>query len=191
MDSALQALSDQTRRRILARLHASRGAETTVDEVAATEGIHRTVAFTHLETLARAGLLTRGERPGQRGRPARTYRSAGAAEVSYPTRQHRLLASLLASAVREMGAADAAKRVGEAYGQQLASLDALGGEFEFDGDHIHARNCIFCEACEGAHEVVCGLQAGILGGVLGRHVLALGPDGSGGCLFISQSEGGA
>src|SRR2546430_9962183 len=100
MTELIRALADPTRRRILTSVQ-GRPEAVTVDEVAAAQGVHRTVAFEHLELLARLGLLVRDSRAGFRGRPARTYRFAGeAAEVSYPPRQHRLLAGLLAAAIR-------------------------------------------------------------------------------------------
>src|ERR1700716_1046651 len=109
MTELIRALADPTRRRILTSLQA-RPEAVTVDEVAEAQGIHRTVAFEHLELLARPGLLVRGPRSGSPGRPARTYRFGGeAAEVSYPPRQHRLLAGLLAGAVARGAAPNAAR----------------------------------------------------------------------------------
>jgi predicted ArsR family transcriptional regulator len=192
----LRALADPTRRRILTSLHA-RPEAVTVDEVAAAQGLHRTVAFEHLELLARLGLLVRDSRAGFRGRPARTYRFAGeAAEVSYPPRQHRLLAGLLAEAI---AGGTEPKRLGEAYGRQLvlgsrreseaiARLEPLGAGYEMIGNHIQARNCVFHEACASAREVVCGVQAGLLQGALAaagsdRYVVPQGPDHGGGCGF--------
>ncbi len=168
-----------------------------MDEVSATQGIHRSVAFEHLELLARLGLLVRGSRTGFRGRPARTYHAmGGAAEVSYPPRQHRLLAGLLATAIR--GGIEPI-RAGEAYGRRLAAgsgseaaamarLEGLGARYEMIGSRIEASNCVFQEACESAREVVCGVQAGLLKGALAaagadRDVTPTGPDASGGCGF--------
>jgi predicted ArsR family transcriptional regulator len=192
----LRALADSTRRRILTSLQA-RPEAVTVDEVAEAQGVHRTVAFEHLELLARLGLLVRGSRSGFPGRPARTYRFAGeAAEVSYPPRQHRLLAGLLAEAI---AGKTEPKRLGEAYGRHLAlgtrseseaiaRLEPLGADYQVGGNHIQARNCIFQEACVWAREVVCGVQAGLLQGALAaagsnRDVVPQGPDGGGGCDF--------
>ena len=196
MTELIRALADPTRRRILTSLQA-RPEAVTVDEVADAQGIHRTVAFEHLELLARLGLLVRGSRSGFPGRPARTYRFGGeAAEVSYPPRQHRLLAGLLAEAI---AGGTEPKRLGEAYGRQLAlgsrseseaiaRLEPLGADYQVVGNHIQARNCIFQEACISAREVVCGVQAGLLKGALAaagsnRDVLPQGPDGGGGCNF--------
>jgi predicted ArsR family transcriptional regulator len=168
----------------------------TVDEVAAAQGIHRTVAFEHLELLARLGLLVRDSRAGFRGRPARTYRFAGeAAEISYPPRQHRLLAGLLAEAI---AGGTEPKQLGQAYGRQLAvgsrsdseaiaRLEPLGADYQVVGDRIQARNCVFQEACVSAREVVCGVQAGLLQGALAagsnRDVVPRGPNAGGGCNF--------
>lgn len=180
-------LADATRRRILTSLQERPGLDVIVDEIAAAEGLHRTVAFTHLEKLADAGLLRRGSRTGKRGRPARTYRWAGViAEFSRPPRQHRLLASLLAEAVGLRGGADAARRIAAAYGARLEGLSELEGDFELTENQIHARNCVFGEACAVAREVVCGVQAGLLEGALGRPVVPLGPDASGGCRYAIQ-----
>jgi predicted ArsR family transcriptional regulator len=196
MADLLQALADPTRRRILALLQA-RAEAVTVDEVAATQGIHRSVAFEHLELLAGLGLLLKGSRAGFRGRPARTYRLGGeAAEVSYPQRQHRLLAGLLAGAI---AGGTEPERAGERHGRRLAAgsrneaeaiarLEELGGQYEVTGNRIKARNCVFREACDSAREVVCGVQAGLLRGALAasgsnRDVAPRGPDAGGGCQF--------
>ncbi|MBO0708082.1 MAG: helix-turn-helix domain-containing protein [Candidatus Dormibacteraeota bacterium] len=192
----LQALADPTRRRILNSLQAA-GSPATVDEIAAAQGIHRTVAFDHLEVLAGQGLLVRGSRTGLRGRPARTYRSSGeAVEVSYPRRQHRLLAGLLAGAVAR---GTEPRRAGETLGRDLAAgssgeagaltrLEPLGARYAVVGGEIHARNCIFREACDAAREVVCGVQAGVLQGALAaagvdREVTPRGPEAGGGCRY--------
>mgnify|MGYP001791780485 CR=1 FL=1 len=124
MEAGLRALSDPTRRRILAWLQARAHSELLVDEVAVAQGIHRTVAFTHLEVLAEAGLLERGARGGRAGRPARTYCSTGlAAEISQPSRQHRVLATLLAAAVSEAGEAHKTRRSGVRDGRDSSAKD--------------------------------------------------------------------
>ena len=195
MTDLLRALADPTRRRILAWLEA--GGTATVDEVAAAAAVHRTVAFEHLELLADHGLVERASRSGFRGRPARTYRAAReAAEISYPPRQHRLLASLLAGAIA--GGAEP-RDAGRAYGGRLAAgsrseveaigrLDPLGGRYEVKGDRIEAHNCVFREACDAGRQVVCAVQAGLLEGALAeagveRAVEPMGPDDGGGCRF--------
>lgn len=210
MEELLRAISEPTRRGIFSSFQIRPEANLTVDEVAAAHGIHRTVAFEHLELLARAGLLVRGSRPGSRGRPARTYRFGGTAvEVSQPPRQNLVLAILLADALGGWDGAGraAARRAGEAYGRSIAvdgrseaetiaSLEPLGARYELTGDRIHAHNCVFREACESERQVICGVQAGILEGALAaagtaRGVVPEGPDGTGGCTFrIAELSGG-
>jgi predicted ArsR family transcriptional regulator len=202
MSDLHRALADPTRQRILAWLEAG-GATATVDEVAAAAGVHRTVAFEHLELLADSGLVERSSRSGFRGRPARTYRTArDAAEISYPARQHRLLATLLAGAI-DRGVEP--RQFAEAYGGQLAAgsrseaeaigrLQPLGGRYELSGDRIAARICVFHEACDSARQVVCGVQAGMLEGALAaagveQAVIPEGPDGRGGCRFQVRGRG--
>jgi predicted ArsR family transcriptional regulator len=196
MTDILRAVTDPTRRRILSYIEI-RDEAVTVDEVAAAHGLHRTVAFDHLELLAELGLLARRDRPGSRGRPARTYRLSGyAVEASYPPRQYRLLASLLAAAGMSK---TAARRAGEGHGRRLAGgttsdaeaigrLEPLGARYELHPGGIRARNCVFAEACAEARAVVCELQAGLLLGALAaagseRAVIAQGPDGRGGCEY--------
>lgn len=193
----LRALADPTRRRILNALQGHPEA-LTVDQVAAAQGIHRTVAFEHLEVLAGLGLLERASRTGLRGRPARTYTaSCEAAEISWPPRQHRLLARLLAGAI---AAGTDPRLAAEAHGREVAAgsrseaeaiaqLEPLGAGYELTtSNEIRARNCIFREACGSARKVVCGVQAGLLQGALTaagvkREVRPHGPELGGGCRY--------
>ena len=199
MELLVRALSDPTRRSILELLHSHANQEVTVDELVKVERIHRSVVFDHLEMLADAGLLGRGQREGPRGRPARTYRYLGTAvEFSYPPRQHQLLATVLSKAVKSKGAKGlrAARLAGRRAGLQLASgvrgiasaaraLSTLGGEYELSRQSIHARNCVFLEAC-AAGEIACVVHAGIIEGALEaagvtRIVKPAGGDSEGGC----------
>lgn len=198
----LTVLAEPRRQSILSAFVARPGAALTVDEVAAEQHLHRSVAFAHLERLAGAGLLVRGVRPGRRGRPARTYRYAGrAAEASLPVRQHRLLAEILGAALGAQGAggAAAAHEQGRLYGLALAgnaqsapaAIEVLarnGGEYRLGASTVEARNCVFREACASAHEVVCGAHAGIIEGALQAagaesRVVPAGSDDSGGCRY--------
>src|SRR5207249_8870411 len=159
----------------------------------AGQGIHRSVAFSQLERLADAALLVRADRGGRRGRPARVYKYAGAAaEASHPPRRHRLLAELLAIGLAEEGRSgrhvarrqglEAGRRIGSAGAagpQDLAALDALGGDYRLEDEVVVAENCVFREACSAASEVVCETHAGLIGGVLAavgsqRRVIPLG-----------------
>jgi len=206
MDLLVRALSEPTRRSILDFLHSHVNEELTVDELVKVERIHRSVAFDHLEMLADAGLVERGQRDGPRGRPARTYSYRGTAvEFSYPTRQHQLLATVLSKAVKGQGASGlrAAKVAGRRAGIGLASggrgisaavrtLSTLGGEYELTRSSLHSRNCVFREACASG-EIACAVHAGMIEGALEaagvkRVVKPVGRDGEGGCWYRLEAQ---
>jgi predicted ArsR family transcriptional regulator len=206
LERALIALGDRTRRRILLGFYEDpRGR--TVDQVAAAAGVHRTVAFQHLERLAALGYLATDRRRGVPGKPAKVYRLAGGpVEVSQPARLHRHLAGLLATALGRMGGVGraAGREVGAGFGRSLARpaagvlealapLEALGGRYALEpgATTLVARNCVFQEACRQSPEVVCGVHAGMLEGVLGasgrgRRVAPMGPRPDGGCAFALE-----
>ncbi len=180
LDRLVAAAGNSTRRAILLALLADRRAYT-IDEAAEITGVHRTVAFGHLERLADLGLLVRSHRRGQRGKPASLYSAAGSSLVaSVPQRQFERLATLLAASMRGFARPGraAARLAGRTYGESFTTagatsgtgaldpLQALGGAYELEGERIVARNCIFREACSAAPALVCGLHAGIIEGVL-------------------------
>lgn len=200
LDRLVAAAANSTRRAILLALLADRRAYT-IDEAAEIAGVHRTIAFGHLERLADLGLLMRSRRRGRRGKPASLYSAAGSSLVaSVPQRQFERLATLLAASLNgfaKPGRA-AARLAGRTYGESftaaratsvtsaLGPLQALGGAYELEGERIVARNCIFREACSAAPALVCGLHAGIIEGVLhsagfAADVEATGPMQLGGC----------
>jgi predicted ArsR family transcriptional regulator len=203
LDQLLTAVQNPTRRAILVALLADRRAHT-VDDIALLAGVHRTVAFGHLERLADAGLLVKDRRRGRQGKPAALYMAAGSAlTAAVPQRQFAQLARLLAEGLgtlRERGqtvARDAGRRYGESLGGSavdsiadgLAPLQALGGEYELNEGRIVARNCIFLEACRTGSDLVCGLQAGLIEGVLraggiSATVQPAGPVADGGCSYL-------
>lgn len=201
---SLRAVVDPTRRRILEGFHRRPDRELTVDEIAREQSVHRTVAFDHLELLVALGLLATGRRhTGWRGKPARTYRlAAGAVEVTVPERRYRLLATVLADAITDLGvdAIAMAHERGRQAGEKLvsaASPDAdpravlwqLGGDHVLSDKTVHARNCMFKEACaEARSPTACAVHAGVLEGVLSTttgavRVVPGGADGAGGCVF--------
>ena len=207
LERTLRALGDTTRRTIfLDFLDDPR--DRTVDEVAAAAGVHRTVAFNHLERLAELGYLATDRRRGTRGKPAKVYRlRAGAVELSYPARLHRNLASLLASAIGRLGSAGraASREVGLEFGRSLAGpaegvsealapVEALGGRYVLESpDVLVADNCVFQEACQESRDVVCGLHAAMLEGALtaaghARDVAPLGPRTGRGCAFALEAR---
>lgn len=195
IERVASALREPTRRRILlAFLDDPR--PRTVDEVAELAGVHRTVAFNHLERLLGLGYLAGGTRRGVPGKPAKVYRPAGRPlELSHPQRRFGELAGLLARALAGLGpeGAQAAHAAGVAHASELGDLEDLGADYEVGADRITARNCVFLEACDRARPVVCGLHAGLLEGALrGRglkvQVLPGGRVGPAGCTFLCKEN---
>jgi len=209
LEQTMAALRDPTRRRILLGFY-DNSVDRTIDDVAAGAGVHRTVAFQHLERLAALGYLTTDQRRGLRGKPAKVYRLArGPIELSHPARLHRQLAGLLARALDRLGGAgraagrEAGRNFGRSVGVQragpgleeaLVPLTALGGRYVLKPEgELAAVNCVFREACVEAPLVVCGLHAGMLEGVLAaagqpHSVLPLGPRPGDGCAFAIEPE---
>jgi predicted ArsR family transcriptional regulator len=207
LDRLLAAVQNPTRRAILTALLSDRHAYT-VDDVALLVDVHRTVAFDHLERLAEAGLLVKDRRRGLKGKPAALYTAAGGAlTAAVPQRQFAQLARLLAKGLGTLRGRGqtVAREAGRRYGESLVSrpastvadalvpLQALGGDYEVDEGRIITRNCIFLEACQSGSEVVCGLQSGLIEGVLraGGIAATVQPAGrfaDGGCSY-AVSEG--
>ena len=203
MERALGALRDFTRRDILLRFYSDRQART-VDDVARAAGVHRSVAFDHLERLVGLGYLQVERRRGFPGKPAKIYRlSAGPLQVSHPARRYDVLAEALARALVE-ASGDASKhamrRAGHALGKSLAVAGAtsiggaleplreMGGEYEGGrAGQVVATNCLFAEVCRRVPGV-CDFHAGVIEGLSGRDgekaaVLALGFHSPTGCVY--------
>src|SRR5947207_11475356 len=94
MERALGALRDFTRRDILLRFYADRKPRS-VDDVARESGVHRSVAFEHLERLVALGYLevaTAAACPGSRPRStsprAARFRSANPCAATTSSRKH-------------------------------------------------------------------------------------------------------
>ena len=184
IERLVSALQDPTRRGILLAFYADPRPRS-VDDVAAAAGVHRTVAFGHLERLATLGFLATSQRRGLPGKPAKLYRLvAGPLQLQHPARQFATLAGLLAEGLQGFGpdGVAAAREVGRRQGAELAGTVAapsattddalvplmlLGGDYDVEGDRLLARNCIFQEACARAPQVICQLHAGMIEGVLG------------------------
>jgi predicted ArsR family transcriptional regulator len=165
-------------------------------EVAAVFGLHRTVARSHLEKLAQAGLLTMGTRRNARGgRPAKVYAPAPSRlDIQVPPRRYQGLAGMLASlADRVHGDPTAlARDVGYEIGREAAAglssdghgggdlaavvayLGAAGcsprGERRPDGTVVlEVGNCVYREVAADHPAVVCSLGSGLLCGLLGAN----------------------
>jgi predicted ArsR family transcriptional regulator len=190
LDRLADAVGERTRRRILLAFYDDPSPRT-VDEVAATAGVHRTVAFHHLERLAALGYLVTDLRRGLPGKPAKLYRPVGRVDVTHPQRRFAELAALLAAALGGLGRPGqaAAREAGRRFGRDLDSLDYLGADYVVEGALITARNCVFREACDRDREVVCNLHAGLLEGALQpARVEPAGPFGAGGCRFVIKEN---
>lgn len=182
IERLVSALQDPTRRGILLAFYEDARSRS-VDDVAAAAGVHRTVAFGHLERLVSLGFLGTSHRRGLPGKPAKLYALVeGPLELHHPARQFATLAGLLAESLQGLGneGIAAAHETGRRHGLALAQradttargddvllpLNLLGGEYEISDDRVVSHNCIFQEACRRAPHVVCQLHAGMIEGVL-------------------------
>ncbi len=127
MSEKLAAVADPGLRAAL-RFARSSARPVTADELASATGVHRNVARSRLERLARAGLLEVGferrsgrEGPGG-GRPAKTYSVAPElVAIEFPAHHYDDLLALLA----EDRSAGSLRRVGVEFGRRLAALAKL------------------------------------------------------------------
>jgi predicted ArsR family transcriptional regulator len=202
MNRAVAALQDLTRRDILYRFYSDPSPKTAI-EVAEAAGIHRSVAFDHLERLVSLGYVEAERRRGFPGKPAKLYRLAQGPPitVSHPPRQFGLLAQQLALALQEFGpagvaaAVQAGRRLAESLpaapgerGAELEPLEALGGGYELlPSGVIRVENCLFREACDAAG-VVCHFHAAAISRLLedtaeNVEVEVLGQHGRSGCSY--------
>jgi len=204
MERALGALRDFTRRDILLRFYADRRARS-VDDVAKDAGIHRSVAFDHLERLVALGYLDGERRRGLPGKPAKIYQlTAGPLQISHPMRRYDVLAEGLAHSLEGIGGREAFRLAGRALGRSLAipgavSLTAalepltdMGGDYEVGrAGRIDCLNCLFAEVCRQVPEI-CSFHAGVIEGLSGTYdqqseVESLGFGEEGGCAFFVAS----
>jgi predicted ArsR family transcriptional regulator len=186
--SALAGLAtlDEPVRRRLYEYVSDAGRPVSRDEAAGAAGITRTLAAYHLDKLAEAGLLaTTYQRPAGRagpgaGRPAKLYRPAEQElAVSVPPRAYELLARLLAEAAESdttgsvrrtlTGVAhDVGRQLGtEAGGDLLTALRDCGYQPRAgSGGDIELRNCPFHRLALEHRELVCGLNLGLVEGMI-------------------------
>jgi predicted ArsR family transcriptional regulator len=158
--------------------------------------VGRALAVYHLDKLVEAGLLTASyQRPPGRGgpgagRPAKVYtRSDREFAVTVPPREYELAARLLVQAVEadpsgqsQAALLDAARRLGSEVGRRFQHGKAdLSGALAEQGYEprrgedgvIRLRNCPFHQLAEHHRDVVCGMNLGLIEGIL----TGLGTDG--------------
>lgn len=166
-------------------------------EAAAAFGLHRTVARSHLEKLAQAGLLVIDNRRNPRGgRPAKVYSPSGVRlDIQLPPRRYEALAGMLARLVDTSGAGSAAsaQAVGYQCGREIAAdlpnghdarehgagLDSVMTYLTTAGCSprvvsrdahkvvVEVGSCLYPEVAREHPGVVCELSSGLLCGLLG------------------------
>jgi len=192
--ASLSSLDDPVRRRLYEAVR-ERTEPVGRAEAAAAAGVGRALAVYHLDKLVEAGLLTASyQRPPGRsgpgaGRPAKLYtRSDREFAVTVPPREYELAARLLVQAVEADPSGhsravllEAARRLGAelagaagAAGDLEGALAGQGYEPSRGGDGvIRLRNCPFHQLAEQHRDVTCGMNLGLIEGILA----GLGADG--------------
>ncbi len=193
--SAVAALEEPTRRRLYDHV-VRQAVPVSRDEVAAALLLPRSTAAFHLDRLVAEGLLdvVRERRTGRSGpgagRPSKLYRRSGQQiTVSLPERRYDLAGQLLAAAVeeaehtgerprtvlnrrarllgRQLGAAaPAADAVPDSWDIVRRALAEHGFEPRQDDHGILLANCPFHALALEHTELVCGMNLGLLTGLL-------------------------
>jgi predicted ArsR family transcriptional regulator len=180
-----RALGSNSRATILRLIREAAGGLTAAD-VSTRTGQHLSTTRAHLERLVEAGLLVKARASGGLpGRPAWRYRATTADPAPAPYRS--LAAALLEHLAGDHDVREAAGRVGQNWGRQLASaapeaggpaeavttvLSGLGFDPEIQpgaaGEPVtvHLRTCPFLDLVGQNPDAMCGLHAGVIRGVL-------------------------
>ena len=192
--ASLSSLDDPVRRRLYEVVR-ERAEPVGRDEAAAAAEVGRALAVYHLDKLVEAGLLTASyQRPPGRsgpgaGRPAKLYlRSDREVAVTVPPREYELAARRLVQAVEEDPSGrsravllEAARRLGAELAGAAGAAGDLEGALAGHGYEprrgedgvIRLRNCPFHQLAEQHRDVVCGMNLGLIEGI----VAGLGADG--------------
>lgn len=160
-------------------------------EVVERTALHPSTVRAHLERLVEAGLLVKARASGGApGRPAWRYRSAAPDPAPAPYRA--LAGAFLDHLAGTGGGATATVAAGQAWGRRLASTASSGEpvaaamevltQLGFDphtahqpddaqpsGDavvEVHLRACPFLDLVGRHPDIMCGLHAGMISGVL-------------------------
>ena len=193
--ASVSSLDDPVRRRLY-QVVSERPGPVGRDEAAEAAGVGRALAVYHLDKLVESGLLTASyQRPAGRsgpgaGRPAKLYaRARREFAVTVPPRHYELAARLLVQAVdsdpsghSRAALIDTARVFGSELGSQHrteagpdtearpdleCALAKHGYEPRCDSDSvIRLGNCPFHQLVEQHRELVCGMNLGLLQGLL-------------------------
>jgi predicted ArsR family transcriptional regulator len=193
--AAVALLAEPLRQRLYEYLR-ERGEPVGREEAAQHTGITARLAAFHLDRMAEVGLLDIGYRrlsgrsgPGA-GRPAKLYSiSSRKFEVVIPQTRYALAASMMATALDADGSQDGpgalqevAATVGEKLGEGIRKgsrtkkarqeavqrqLAQLGYEPQVGESGVWTlRNCIFAELSGSHRQLVCGMNAALVAGML-------------------------
>jgi predicted ArsR family transcriptional regulator len=189
--TAVALLAEPVRQRLYSCLR-ERGEPVGRVEAARHCEITARLAAFHLDRMARAGLLEVQYRrlsgrvgPGA-GRPAKLYSiSPHAFSVAIPQTRYALAASMMATALSGTNGAGALQDAATALGEDLGSpirqqarsngarqeaverqLRQLGYEPLVQDGEWTLRNCIFAEVAAAHRELVCGMNAALIAGLV-------------------------
>jgi predicted ArsR family transcriptional regulator len=175
-------------------------------EAAAKLRIARPLAAFHLDRLAEVGLLKVSyKRPPGRsgpgaGRPAKLYEIADTEHaVSLPPRSYELAADLLAETVTDLdGAAALAKAAHEkgratastvrSYPAAIALLKARGYRPYREDGVLRMRNCPFHHLATDHPPVICGMNLGLLDGLLEGWTATMDPRPGECCVALHRTD---
>ena len=184
--ASLSSLDDPVRRRLY-QVVAGRTEPVCRDEAAAAAGVGPAHALYPLDKLLESGLLTATyARPAGRtgpgaGRPAKLYtRSDREFAVTVPPREYELAARLLVQVVESDASGrsraallDAARRLGAELGSRSQTADLEGALARHgyeprrdDAGTIRLRNCPFHQLAEQHRDIVCGMNLGLIEGLV-------------------------
>jgi predicted ArsR family transcriptional regulator len=180
-----RALASASRAAILRLIRAADAGLTGAD-ISARTALHPSTVRAHLERLVEVGLLVKARAGGGvPGRPPWRYRIAAPEPAPAPYRT--LAAALLEHLATTGGGTSAAVAAGRAWGRRLAAVTARpGGPVETvvdvlgqlgfdprlpggsggDGLEVHLHSCPFLELVGQHPDVMCGLHAGMIQGVV-------------------------
>jgi len=178
-------LADRSRARLFALL-ADRAQPATTSELADAVQLHPNGVRRHLGALEAAGLVTRAQTEGGRGRPADTWMAVpGATAGAPPPSPYRELSRWLARAMAH-GATepDEVRAVGRVIGRELAGADVeptdggIGDALAAMGfaprrlpttdgrTALRLGNCPYRDAVTENQPAICGLHRGMTEGLL-------------------------